>query len=329
MRLPHLFLDNLCFTFGSADDLNRVLGDLIDADERQEVLRLAQLSLPPVTSTRSLAAMLGINEGLIWSMLNRQQRHYRMFEIPKGRGTRSITAPRVALKVIQKWLSVRIAATYVPPDHVFGFVPHRSHLAAAATHLGANWVLSADVQNFFPSTPEGLVEQHLIRLGFGEAGAALVARLACFRGALAQGAPCSPVLSNVCFLPVDRQLADIAATLNLRLSRYADDIVFSGDSQPPENLVERLQAALAQTPWALAAHKTELAILPKRLKVHGLLVQGPTVRLTKGYRNRIRAYRHLLDAGRINANDLPRVRGHLAYAHAVDALAKPEQDGQE
>jgi len=257
-------------------------------------------------------------------MVNRQARHYRTFEIPKGTGLRSITAPRVALKVIQKWLSVRLQAIYQRPAHVFGFIPGLSHIDAAARHLNASWVLNFDIENFFPSTPELLVQGSLRQIGYAETGAALVARLACFQRHLAQGAPTSPVLSNIAFQQMDIQLSALAAKHQLRLSRYADDIVLSGTSQMPATLVDDVRVLFLQTPWRLAEQKTHLAVLPTRLKVHGLLVHGDQVRLTKGYRNKLRAFKYLHEKGAIHHDHLARIRGHLSYASAVERWSADE-----
>lgn len=70
--------------------------------------------------------------------------------------------------------------------------------------------------------------------------------------------------------------------------------------------------------WVIADEKEHLAELPNRLKVHGLLVHGPKPRMTKGYRNRIRAYRHLIENGKIKSEDIDKVKGHLAYAAQVE-----------
>lgn len=317
MRLPHLFLENLCFTYSSADELLRALGEDIDPDEAAEIRRLAAIRLPPVTSPRALACMIGVNEGLIWSMLNRQRRYYRIFPIEKGRGVRYITAPRVALKVIQKWISSHLQLVYERPAHVFGFVPGLSHLDAAACHTNASWVLGFDIENFFPTTPEAIIVATLRGLGYNDRGATVIARLACYQGFLAQGAPTSPVLSNFALSRIDAQLQEIAGSLGLRLSRYADDIVFSGVGGVPDGLIQAVEAIFAQSTWRLAEGKTSLAVLPSRLKVHGLLVHGDLVRLTKGYRNKIRALRYLNEKGAILEADLPRVRGHLSYADSV------------
>lgn len=53
------------------------------------------------------------------------------------------------------------------------------------------------------------------------------------------------------------------------------------------------------------------------IKVCGLLVHGDRPRLTKGYRNRIRAFKHLIEANKIAEDDLERIKGHLAYAQTV------------
>ena len=318
MRLPHLLLDRLCFTFTSAAELVRALGETAMPEEIAEIERLAALQLPPITSPHALATMLGVNDGLVWSMINRPQRHYRTFAVPKGRQERVIHAPRVALKVFQKWLSVRLVAAYPRPSHVFGFTPGFSHIDAAAQHLGARWTLGVDIHNFFPTTPEWLVNARLQFMGFNALGAKVVARLACFQGNLAQGAPSSPVLSNICFSDLDQQLADVAVKYHVRMSRYADDIVFSGIEDVPAQLKGDVQSLFSPSPWKLAQHKISLDVLPDRLKIHGLLVHGEKIRLIKGYRNQIRAYQHLMDQGAIGEADKARIRGHLSYAAAVD-----------
>ena len=325
MRLPHLFLDRLCFTFASADELVRALGDTAKPEEIAAIERLAALQLPPITSPHALATMLGLNDGLVWSMINRPQRHYRTFTVPKGKHERVIHAPRVALKVFQKWVSVRLVSAYARPPHVFGFFPGLSHLNAAAQHLSAQWTFSIDIENFFPSTPEWLVNARLQAMGFNELGANVIARLACFQGNLAQGAPSSPILSNICFSDLDQCLSNAAEKYQVRISRYADDIVFSGVSEFPPQFGDDVLALFPGSPWKLAEHKTSLDVLPNRLKVHGLLVHGEKVRLTKGYRNQIRAYQHLMDKGAVGEADKARIRGHLSYAASVENSSAPRK----
>jgi hypothetical protein len=48
------------------------------------------------------------------------------------------------------------------------------------------------------------------------------------------------------------------------------------------------------------------------------IVSGEKPRLTKGYRNRIRAFKFLLENGRVIESDKSKILGHLAYAAMID-----------
>jgi len=321
MRLPHHLAESPFFLFSEAKDFLAAIESVVDKDELSRIENLLKKDLIPVTSKEVLATMFGLNPGIIWSFIKRPDRHYRRFKIPKGQGERHILAPKVGLKVIQKWIGAQLQSSVQFPEHVFGFVPGRSHIGAAKVHTEAKWVYSVDIEDFFPSTPEATVSTSLQQIGFDKESADLVSSLCCFGGFLAQGAPSSPVLSNLCLKEVDAALASLAEVLDVRMTRYADDVSFSSRNKVPEKLAEELNAVFADTPWKIAEGKTHLAEAPSRLKVHGLLVHGSSVRLTKGYRNRIRAYRHILNTGKCKQEDVAKISGHINYASQVEGAA--------
>lgn len=322
MRLPQSILHSQFFIFSDLSELLRSSSETLAAKELAEVENLSNLGYPPITSRHTLALMLGVSVGLIRSIETRPSKHYRTFTIPKGKSTRRIDAPRVALKIIQKWISIHLEKNYKPLDHVYGFVSGRSHIEAAKAHCECNWVFSVDIKDFFQTTPQTLVSEKLKQAGFPQGGADLIASLCCYRGNLAQGSPSSPVLSNICFEQIDSELLSIATKYNTTLTRYADDIVFSGLNDFPENLKVEVEALFLSEPWDLSTNKTSLSIQPNRLKVHGILVHGEKIRLTKGYRNRLRAYRHLFDHMLIKKIDISMVTGHLNYGDYVDKVAE-------
>ncbi len=68
-----------------------------------------------------------------------------------------------------------------------------------------------------------------------------------------------------------------------------------------------------------APEKVIVQPLKGRIKIHGLVVHGPSVRTTKGYRNKLRAYSHILSTRGERATGHHVLIGHVQYAQHVDA----------
>lgn len=226
MRLPRQLIESPFFSFESKRELIASLNGLVSEYELAQIEKLSNLSLPPITSKEVLGAMLGISPGIIWSFQFRTKRHYRVFPIKKGKKIRIIYAPKIGIKIIQKWLSFHLQNIAKCPDHVYGFIPGKSHIQAASVHCGSKWVYSVDILNFFGSTPQNLLSSYLLNLGYDFGSAKLISDLCCYEGFIAQGAPSSPAISNALFQQIDLDLIELANRYNVNLTRYADDIVF-------------------------------------------------------------------------------------------------------
>jgi len=312
--LPPLFV-----SFNDVEALLAALPAPSRTLHEDEIRRLSSHGLPPAVSMWTIATLFGVSPEFIGAMYRSPARYYRVFKIKKGKKTRTIQAPRVALKVLQTWFAGHLARSAQLPNCVFGFVPGRSGVKEAALqHCPATWVYSLDVRDFFPSIREEQVAGALLRLGYSQCSAEFLARLFTLEGRLPQGSPASPVISNWVFYPTDLALTQLAEAFEIRYTRYADDLVFSGTGEPPPELKDQVRAIVTAGGWVIADDKEQFVQLPQRLKVHGLLVHGATPRLTKGYRNRIRAFRHLLAAGKVAEEDKPRIQGHLAYSRFID-----------
>jgi retron-type reverse transcriptase len=289
------------------------------AAHEAEIRLLTSRGLPPAVSISTISTLFGISREFVGAMSRAPTRYYRIFQLRKGKKKRAISAPKVALKVIQNWLGTHVARAINLPHCVYGFVPGKDGVfAAASVHCGADWVYSLDLRDFFPSVSEARVVSALESIGFSADSAAFLSRLLTLNGQLPQGSPASPVISNIAFLPTDLALAATADGAGVKYTRYADDLVFSGTGLPADDLPQSIRHILLQHGWSIAEEKEHLAVRPARLKVHGLLVHGAKPRLTKGYRNRIRAYRHLLHANKICEEDLPMILGHLSYARHIE-----------
>ncbi len=312
-------LPPLLVSFNSVEALVGSLPEGTRASHEPEIRRVAALGLPPAVSLRTIATLFGVSTEFIGAMSRAPLRHYRVFKIKKGKKTRTIQAPRVALKLLQAWFAHHVANAIQLPDCVYGFVPGRSGVKEAARlHCPSKWVYSLDIRDFFPSITEQQVRDALVAVGYAGHTASFLSRLLTLNGQLPQGSPASPVISNLVFSTTDHLLIALADEFGVRYTRYADDLVFSGIAEPPPNLPNRVREVVNGAGWVIADGKEQLAQLPARLKVHGLLVHGDRPRLTKGYRNRIRAFKHLIAAEKISAADMPRIRGHLAYSDFID-----------
>ncbi|MFD0892645.1 RNA-directed DNA polymerase [Luteolibacter ambystomatis] len=309
----------LLVSFDSLHRLFLACGVEDNSSAASSLSALVEIGFPPIVSKATLGVLFGYSPRFIGAMCKNPDRYYRTFYLPKGNGKfRRIDAPRVALKVIQKWAGFHLANNLKLSPSVVGFIPKISAIDGAARHCSQDWVFSTDIENFFQTTAQSRVTQSLIKFGFPAEGAELFSKLSCLNGNLAQGAPCSPVLSNICFSEFDVLIENYSLDNELVYTRYADDIVISGRGNPPPDLENKILEIVTAAGWSISSSKTRFSRRPNRLKVYGLLVSGDVPRLTKGYRNRIRALRHLENSGKLSPESEDVALGHLSYAKSVE-----------
>lgn len=287
---------------------------------KDQIESLFERKLPPIVSVVTLSLLFGFSPSFVMALINNSSKQYRSFVIKKGKKKREIQAPKVGLKVIQKWFGYHLAKALTYNEHVFGFIPYRSAIDAASKHCRASWVYSVDIKDFFPSTKIETVLKALIKLGYSQEAAELISKLCCYEHRLPQGAPSSPPLSNLVMMDIDTNLSHLALEHNLCYTRYADDIVFSGNGEFPEVIINKTKKNFDNTDWELNSAKEYFANVKKgqRLKVHGLLVMGDKPILTKGYRNKLRSYKYMISNNKVRAQDIPRLKGHIEYAQLID-----------
>lgn len=151
--------------------------------------------------------------------------NYSTYRIPKGRGKyRVITAPSDELKSFQKKLMSHLESL---PLHnsAHGFVKGKSISTNAFPHIKKKFVLGMDLKDFFPSVKINMVKEIFRLNNIDEKYVEYVT----YKGGLPQGSPCSPVISNLYCYDLDVELSFFAERNNLKYTRYADDLTFSGN----------------------------------------------------------------------------------------------------
>ena len=199
-------------------------------DELSKARELLDKNLPPLVKPEVLPFLFGISNRLIYSMSRSSEKYYRVYKISKRRGgTRQIEAPRRFLKLIQRWIYFHILRTHELPSTVTGFVRGKNIFSNAEPHIPQKNLMVLDIKDFFPSVGWKELVKIFKSFGFPIKVSILLAGLCTFRSRLPQGAPTSPTLANLAFLPIDRALQDLAKGWDCIYTRYADDIAFSGD----------------------------------------------------------------------------------------------------
>jgi hypothetical protein len=97
----------------------------------------------------------------------------------------------------------------------------------------------------------------------------------CKRNVLPQGAPTSPVITNIICYKLDRRLSGLAKRFGLKYSRYADDITFSSMHnvyQPESAFLNELHRIISDQNFHIKESKTRLQKDGYRKEVTGLLV---------------------------------------------------------
>jgi hypothetical protein len=269
-------------------------------------------------------AWLADVRGLERTVTAEKLRNYRYAAVPRRSGLpRVIEAPKLRLKEVQRWVLREILDRVPVHDAARGFTRGRSVIDHARHHSGHHAVLRLDLADFFasisaarvfgifrtagyePSVAHALtglstntVPQHVWQvIHRAAASAGIQPRFRLGRQLatphLPQGAPTSPALANLAAFRLDRRLSGLAASLDLRYSRYADDLAFSGRRLPRR--AAHLRAAVAEIVrdegFALNTDKTTLRTAAARQQVCGLVVNvAPAV--PRGEYDRLKAILH-------------------------------------
>lgn len=237
---------------------------------------------------------------------NHARKRYTRFEIKKkSGGVRIITAPRTAnFKWLLRCVNVMLDAMYVPSCYAMGFTRGRSIVDNAQKHTGQNYVLNIDLKDFFPSIAQARVWGRLQvePFNFSKDIASVLAGLCAMkdtaedgatRYVLPQGAPTSPIITNMVCDTLDRRLAGLAKRFGLCYTRYADDITFSSMHnvyhEHGEFLTE-LKRIIEGQRFAINEAKTRLQKVGARQEVTGLIV-SKKVNVSKEY---VRDLRNIL-----------------------------------
>jgi RNA-directed DNA polymerase len=236
----------------------------------------------------SLLAHLGMSRAELNVIQWYAGRMYHTFNIKKKSGkARVINAPDRRLKILQRKITDLLTPLYRRRNPVHGFVAGRSVKTNAQSHLSSKFIVNLDLKDFFPSISLGRVAGVLRSLGIDRTVADAIASICCLHGCLPQGAPSSPILSNMICFRLDKKLLEFAKDARCIYTRYADDLSFSSyqpltglfEASPPssghfspELLAEKLQQIFTANGFVVNPDKAHYADRHSRRTVTGIRI---------------------------------------------------------
>lgn len=244
---------------------------------------------------------------------------YRSFRIYKGRGKyRNIQAPNDELKSYQRSI---LADLYKVKVHsaASGFIPKVSIKDNALKHLDNAYVFTLDLKDFFDTITYDMVLNALMNNKVE--GAEEISKYCTHNGNLVQGAPTSPVLSNIVFKPIDRKIDRWCKENNLVYSRYADDVTISGEWNDIAKIKIKVISLLNKKGFKISYGKVATLGKHRQQNVTGIVVnQGISV--PRKQVNRIRALIHNMESGKMNLDKIDEVLGYTSFMISCDPKYK-------
>ena len=261
--------------------------------------------IAPLIDGWSLAESKSGRQIMRFASANARKSAYVDFTIPKeSGGQRKISAPVKPLKAIQTALNIVLQSIFVPDEHATGFVLEKSVKDNAMIHVGQTCIFNTDLENFFPSITKLMVRRALHRELGDRLQSNEVINIICkictvpdSSGieVLPQGAPTSPVLSNIVLKSLDKDMSKLAERMECKYSRYADDITFSHSKsirRMSPFWQSRIYNIIAKYGLKVNEKKTRTFVPGTRREVTGVVVSDK-INVPRSYIKQLRVLLHL------------------------------------
>lgn len=289
-----------------------------------------------IKTRNDLADFLGIPRKKLSYLLYKKGINtlYTSFEInKKSGGVRKINAPLAELKDIQRKLSEalykhRKKNRNIKNNLSHAFEKEKSIITNAKIHRNKRLVLNIDLENFFGSFHFGRVRGFFIKNNnflLSSEVATVIAQLTCYEGKLPQGAPTSPIITNLICEILDQRLLKISKKYKLDYTRYADDLTFSTNDKKfldqQTEFYELLSSELIRAGFKINEKKKRLQFRDSRQVVTGLVV-NKKINVNRIFYKETRAMAHqLYKEGKFEINGklatLNQLEGRFAFINQL------------
>ncbi len=247
-------------------------------------------NLKDIKTRNQLADYIGVPRKTLSYILfiKKTENLYESFDIPKkSGGLRHINAPKEELKQIQKKLAnifykyeEKIAAeNKINKKISHAFEKEKSFITNAKIHRNKRFVINVDLRNFFDSFHFGRIRGYFIKnknYELSEEVATTIAQIVCYKGTLPQGAPSSPIITNMICNIFDMRLLNLSRKYKMNYTRYADDLTFSTNDKnflaKKRDFFDDLLKEINQAGFNINSKKTRIQYKDSHQEVTGIVV---------------------------------------------------------
>lgn len=226
----------------------------------------------------------------------------KQISVKSGHKVRAIFAPDDFSKALYR---ERLKELYTLFSNIesqpvaYGFIPQRSVVDQAKCHVGYQYTISLDIRDFFdsikPKLVKNLIPEEMIPMLF-------------INGAPRQGLPTSPIVANIAFDKIDREIFEFLSSIeglshtsdyfisppSFTYTRYADDLSISlNENSMASRIITGVQRILLRYSFELHPHKTKVLNAHNgRRVICGVGVDKKSVYPTRKTLRKIRAATH-------------------------------------
>ncbi len=266
--------------------------------------------------------------------------YYHTFVIPKkSGGDRIISAPAGILKKLQSKLAKAIVKYQTDlinrrkqqqTNISHGFEKGKSIITNARIHRNKRYVVNIDLENYFDTFHIGRVIGYFEKnryFSFPHDVSASIGQLVCYQGKLPQGAPSSPVITNLICQILDFRLLRVAKKFKMDYTRYADDLTFSTNNKGflyyQNDFLLTIASVINRAGFTVNEKKTRIQYRDSRQEVTGIVVNRK-LSVNRDYVRKTRAMAHeLYKTGKFMIDgvpgDLAQLEGRFAFINQLDA----------
>jgi RNA-directed DNA polymerase len=256
--------------------------------------KLFKQGLPVIFDQTHLSLLIGYQESYLYKVSNSQEPFYREFKIPKKNKLeyRLISEPLPNLKNIQRWILKEILYVLEPSSYAKAFRQGYSIKDNARFHRNQEKLLTIDIQDYFGSINSKKVYMFFRSIGYANEVATMLANICTLKDSLPQGAPTSPMLSNLITKRLDKRISGFTGENGIRYTRYADDLTFSGDFQEGY-IINVVKKILESEGFYINEKKTRVRKKNQRQEVTGIVV-NEKMQASRHYRRKFRQKMHFI-----------------------------------